>query len=71
MKRYIIMLRLSSAVLIAAMTTSAASAEGIYLGTGFASVNAEEPGYKYGSTNVLGVHLAYFQRLEHHQAMTT
>ena len=49
------MLRLSSAVLIAAMTTGSASAEGLYLGTGFASVNAEEPGYKYGSTNILGL----------------
>ena len=49
------MLRLSSAVLIAAMTTGSASAEGLYLGTGFASVNDEEPGYKYGSTNILGL----------------
>ena len=42
------MLRATTATLIAMMSTSAASAEGVYLGYGFAAVNAEQPGYDWG-----------------------
>ena len=40
---------------IALATTSSAYAEGVYFGTGVAKVDAEELGYKYGSTNFLAM----------------
>ena len=49
------MLRVTTAALIAIMSTTAASAEGIYIGYGFASVSADEPGYKFRSTNAIGM----------------
>ena len=49
------MLRVTTAALIAIMSTTAASAEGIYIGYGFASVGADEPGYKYNSINAIGM----------------
>ena len=40
---------------IALATASSAYAEGVYFGTGVAKVDAEELGYKYGSTNFLAM----------------
>ena len=36
-------------------TASSAYAEGVYFGAGIARVDAEEPGYNYGSTNFLAM----------------
>ena len=52
MRNYI-MYKLTTAAVIAVLSTSAASAEGVYLGYGFAAVNLEQPGYDWGSTNAI------------------
>jgi len=46
---------ISLAALIATITSNSAVAEGAYLAIGVAAVNAEEPGYEYGSTNAIGM----------------
>ena len=47
------MLRVTTATLIALMSTGAASAEGAYIGYGFANVNAKQSVHNWASTNAI------------------
>ena len=67
------MLRVTTATLIALMSTGAASAEGAYIGYGFANVNAKQSVHNWASTNailVLGYEVNDYLSLEGETSIT-